>query len=99
MQPNTLTRPEYKGKVYVKIIRRNSCRIRIRNQLKSNPRYRTDPKKSFRIHNTGNKYIHNTHTEEKIAVSQNCKSKKKYITKKHRNVGAGGGKGAELAAS
>ncbi len=33
-QPNTLlTRQEYKGKIYVKNIRKNSCRIR--NQLKS----------------------------------------------------------------
>ncbi len=40
MQPNKLTRREYKGKIYVKNIRENSCRIlnrmriRIRNQLR-----------------------------------------------------------------
>jgi hypothetical protein len=33
-----LTRREYKGKIYIKNIRKNSCRI---------------PKKSFRIQNTG----------------------------------------------
>ncbi len=27
MQPNTLRRREYKGKIYVKNIRKNSCRI------------------------------------------------------------------------
>ncbi len=52
-QPNTLTRQEYKGKIYVKKIRTNLCRIQdriqIRNQLKSMIRIR---KKLFRIHNT-----------------------------------------------
>jgi hypothetical protein len=39
MQPNTLTRREYKGKIYYKNIRKNSWRIlngsrtRVRNQL------------------------------------------------------------------
>ncbi len=49
MQPNTLTRREYKGKVYVKNIGKNKCRIR--NQLKSKIRIQTR-KKSFQIHNT-----------------------------------------------
>jgi hypothetical protein len=46
MQPNTLTRLEYKGKIYVKKIRKNSCRIRnririrIQNQLKIRIRIR-----------------------------------------------------------
>ncbi len=39
MQPNTLTRREYKGKIYVKNIRKKSCSIR--NQLPD-----TDPKKN-----------------------------------------------------
>ncbi len=45
MQPNTLPRREYKGKIYVENIRKNSCRIQ--TQLKSRIRIR---KKSFRIH-------------------------------------------------
>jgi hypothetical protein len=44
MQPNTLARRKYKGKIYVKNFRRNSCRIRIgiriRNHLKSRIRTR-----------------------------------------------------------
>jgi hypothetical protein len=56
MQPNTLTGREYKGKIYVKNIRTNSCKIRnwipIRNQLKSRIGIWIR-KKSFRIHNTG----------------------------------------------
>jgi hypothetical protein len=48
-QPNTLTRQEHKGKIYVKNIRKNSCRIR--NQLKSTIRILIR-KISFRIHNT-----------------------------------------------
>jgi hypothetical protein len=47
MQPNTLTRREYKDKIYVKNITKKSCRIR--NQLKSMIRIR---KKSFQIHDT-----------------------------------------------
>jgi hypothetical protein len=46
---HTLTRREYKGKIHVKNISKNSGRIR--NQLK-NPDPDMDPKKSFRIHNT-----------------------------------------------
>ncbi len=61
MQPNTLTRREYKGKIYYKNIRNNSWRIlnrsrsrvRIRNKLKSRIRIL---KKSFRIHNSGYRY-------------------------------------------
>jgi hypothetical protein len=49
MQSNILTGQEYKAKIYVKNIRKNSCRIR--NQLKSRIRIR---KKSFRIHKTDN---------------------------------------------
>jgi hypothetical protein len=49
MQPNTLVKREYKGKIYVKNIRQNSCRIR--NQLKVGSGSQT---KSFRIHNTAN---------------------------------------------
>jgi hypothetical protein len=50
MEPNTLTRREYKGKIYVENIRKNSCRIlnriRIRNQLKSrDPDTDPDPKR------------------------------------------------------
>ena len=47
MQPYTLTRREYKDKIYVKNITKKSCRIR--NQLKSMIRIR---KKSFQIHDT-----------------------------------------------
>ncbi len=49
MEPNTLTRREYKGKIHVENIRKNSCRIR--NQLKSRIWIRIR-KKSFRIHIT-----------------------------------------------
>ncbi len=50
-QPNSLTRQEYKGEIYIKnIIFLNPCRIR--NQLKSRIRIR---KKSSRIHNTEKK--------------------------------------------
>jgi hypothetical protein len=45
-QPNTLARQEHEGKIYVKNIRRSSCRIgnriRIQKQLKSRIRH---PKK------------------------------------------------------
>jgi hypothetical protein len=30
MQPNTITRREYKDEIYVKNIRKNACRIRVR---------------------------------------------------------------------
>jgi hypothetical protein len=49
MQPNTFTRRECKGKVYVQNTGKNSCRIR--NQLKSRIRIRTR-KISFRINNS-----------------------------------------------
>ncbi len=52
---NTLTRQEYKGKIYVKNIRKNSCKIR--NQLKS--RIRIQQKKTFRIQNTACQIGHN----------------------------------------
>ncbi len=53
MQPNTLTRREYRDKIIIKTVRKKSCRIlkRIRNQLKSRIRMRIR-KKSFQIHNT-----------------------------------------------
>jgi|688.fasta_scaffold404068_1 hypothetical protein len=35
MQPNTLTRQTYKGKIYVKNIRKNSSRIRNRNWIRN----------------------------------------------------------------
>ncbi len=41
MQPYTLTRPDYKSKIYVNNIRKNSCRIRIMIRIKS-----------LRMHNT-----------------------------------------------
>ncbi len=47
MQPGTITRREYKGKIYVK--KTNSCMIQ--NNLKSRFQIRIR-KKSFRIHNT-----------------------------------------------
>ncbi len=50
MQPNTLTRREYKDKIYVKNIKKNSCRIRnrirFRNQLKSRIRIRKNHSRS-----------------------------------------------------
>jgi hypothetical protein len=59
IQRNRLARREYRGKIYVKNIRKNSCmilnriRIRIRNQLESRIRIRIwIRKKSFLIHNT-----------------------------------------------
>ncbi len=55
LQSNTLKRREYKSKIYVNKIRKNSCRIRfriwIRNQLKSRIRILIR-KKSLRMHNT-----------------------------------------------
>jgi hypothetical protein len=65
MQTNTLTKWEYKGKIYFKNIRRNSCRILnrigIQNQLKSRILIRT---KLFRIHNTA----YNTNIPCKLLV-------------------------------